>query len=193
MAPEVVHGREYDGCCDWWSIGIILYECLYGATPFYDTSRDIIKRKIVAWQKYLRFPSRPRIQRPQSLRPIQLEDVRPLAIDLICRLIIDPQRRLSLEGIKSHEFFREERIFNWGRLMHTEPPFVPERFPGSIDQWFESEDKIGPMDDKYKRPRDKILRDPACGPIAMEIRKQTAFLGYTFRRSDLVCWLESMA
>ena len=26
MAPEVIRGDPYDGRCDWWSIGIILYE-----------------------------------------------------------------------------------------------------------------------------------------------------------------------
>lgn len=26
MAPEVIRGEHYDGRCDWWSIGIILYE-----------------------------------------------------------------------------------------------------------------------------------------------------------------------
>lgn len=26
MAPEVIRGQSYDGRCDWWSVGIILYE-----------------------------------------------------------------------------------------------------------------------------------------------------------------------
>lgn len=26
MAPEIIKGESYDGRCDWWSIGIILYE-----------------------------------------------------------------------------------------------------------------------------------------------------------------------
>lgn len=30
MAPEVIRGDYYDGRCDWWSIGIIMYECLFG-------------------------------------------------------------------------------------------------------------------------------------------------------------------
>lgn len=36
MAPEVVRGKSYDGRCDWWSIGIILYEV---STPKQRTQR----------------------------------------------------------------------------------------------------------------------------------------------------------
>lgn len=26
MAPEIIRGEKYDGRCDWWSIGIIMFE-----------------------------------------------------------------------------------------------------------------------------------------------------------------------
>lgn len=66
MAPEVIRGEHYDGRCDWWSIGIILYEveamvscflrllltqcllqCLYGYTPFVCENRADTKMKIL--------------------------------------------------------------------------------------------------------------------------------------------------
>ena len=34
MAPEVIRGEFYDGRCDWWSIGIILYEVLLPPPSF---------------------------------------------------------------------------------------------------------------------------------------------------------------
>lgn len=33
-----------------------------------------------------------------------------------------------------------------------------------------------------KRPRDKLLRDPEVGRVVLEIRKKSAFIGYTYRR-----------
>lgn len=74
MAPEVIRGEHYDGRCDWWSIGIILYEvrnssqewsarkclmhpeqCLYGFTPFACEDRHDTKIKILVSRHFLRF------------------------------------------------------------------------------------------------------------------------------------------
>ena len=41
MAPEVIRGDQYDGRCDWWSIGIILYECLFGKSEAHCCMGDI--------------------------------------------------------------------------------------------------------------------------------------------------------
>lgn len=38
---------------------------------------------------------------------------------------------------------------------------------------------------KKRRPRDKLLRDKKVGMRVMEVRKQTAFLGYTYRRNPI--------
>ena len=38
IAPEVLMDSSYDKEVDWWSVGIIFYEMLFGFTPFIEVT-----------------------------------------------------------------------------------------------------------------------------------------------------------
>ena len=56
IAPEVFAQTGYGLECDWWSLGVIMYECLIGYPPFYADDPMATCRKIVNWRKTLVFP-----------------------------------------------------------------------------------------------------------------------------------------
>ena len=35
LAPQVLNGKGYDFSADWWSLGILSYEMVFGLPPFY--------------------------------------------------------------------------------------------------------------------------------------------------------------
>ena len=51
MAPEILatHNKRmqgYDKSVDWWAIGILTYELMVGATPFFHNNRSNLEKKI---------------------------------------------------------------------------------------------------------------------------------------------------
>lgn len=63
MAPEVYERVGYTKLCDWWSLGVILYEMLIGYPPFCSENPlgciDVILEtysKVLSWQHTLVFP-----------------------------------------------------------------------------------------------------------------------------------------
>ncbi|XP_043250460.1 ribosomal protein S6 kinase alpha-5-like isoform X1 [Colletes gigas] len=122
MAPEVVRGGSagHDIAVDWWSVGVLTYELLTGASPFTvegekNTQQDISRR----------------ILKTDPPIPSHLS---PTVQDFILRLLVkDPRQRLGggpddARELKEHSFFRKASPpFNWQTLERRQipPPFVP--------------------------------------------------------------------
>ena len=65
IAPEVFTHQGYGYPCDWWSLGVIMYEMLIGWAPFSvpdgGNEREVARR-IIDWKHFLSFP----VDRPIS-------------------------------------------------------------------------------------------------------------------------------
>jgi serine/threonine protein kinase len=56
MCPEILNGHTYSTKSDVWSIGIIIYQMLYGKTPHRASSLEELVHKVN--KKVIRFPQR---------------------------------------------------------------------------------------------------------------------------------------
>ncbi|XP_034639484.1 serine/threonine-protein kinase ULK3 isoform X1 [Trachemys scripta elegans] len=96
MAPEMVCQRQYDARVDLWSVGVILYEALFGRPPFFSKSFAELEEKIRS-NRVIELPSRPRLS--QECR------------DLLQRLLErDPLQRISFEEFFAHPFVDMEHM-----------------------------------------------------------------------------------
>lgn len=113
LAPEIIRGDGHGSSVDWWTLGVFLYELIYGRTPFKGLGNEDTLSNAVS--SMLEFPEGP--------------DVGLHAKDLIQRLLVkDPEERLgSVRGaaeIKGHPFFAG---LNWALIRCAAPPEVPGR------------------------------------------------------------------
>ena len=57
IAPEILQGKGYSLSCDFWSLGICMYEIFYGMYPFGHTANEVIDIYKEVLKKNLSFPS----------------------------------------------------------------------------------------------------------------------------------------
>ena len=115
LAPEVVENKGYGEEIDWWSVGIIFYEMLFGMTPFFEGTQEQIIDKIKNFKKYLVVPDK-----------VENKNISKEARKLIYDFLEYKDKRLGLNGIdeiKRHPFFKN---FDWDNIRNTKPPFIPK-------------------------------------------------------------------
>lgn len=118
ISPEVLKSQGGQGCygseCDWWSVGVFLYELLVGDTPFYADSLVGTYGKIMDHKNSLNFPDD--------------VEVSSQAKHLICSFLSDRSQRLGTNGIdeiRSHPFFSNDQ-WTFDNIRDCVPPVVPE-------------------------------------------------------------------
>lgn len=57
IAPEVIKGSGHTSAVDWWTLGILIYEMLYGTTPFKGKNRNATFANIL--REDIPFPDSP--------------------------------------------------------------------------------------------------------------------------------------
>lgn len=101
MAPEILHRRRYDARVDLWSIGVILYECLFGAPPFSAPSVEELIHLIKATTT-LNVPTTHLVR--SGGREVEREISKDCQNLMHCLLRPDPRDRITFDDFFSHPF-----------------------------------------------------------------------------------------
>eukprot|EP00486_Rosalina_sp_Unknown_P008849 CAMPEP_0201591778 /NCGR_PEP_ID=MMETSP0190_2-20130828/189855_1 /ASSEMBLY_ACC=CAM_ASM_000263 /TAXON_ID=37353 /ORGANISM="Rosalina sp." /LENGTH=494 /DNA_ID=CAMNT_0048050249 /DNA_START=31 /DNA_END=1515 /DNA_ORIENTATION=- len=162
IALEVLYQKGYDKMVDWWSMGVIMFECLCGYAPFH-ANDPLATCKMVDWWSmgvimfeclcgYAPFHANDplatcrKIVRYQRYFKIPGDiKLTKQAVDLMNNLVCPAHRRIGWEKITAHPWFKK---LDWDNLGDISPAFKPnlknefdaKYFDESIEQEFDDLD-----------------------------------------------------
>jgi serine/threonine protein kinase len=109
MSPEQLNGDHYDKSVDWWAVGIIIFELLFGKNPFnlededmnFDEYKECIEENEIPFQSEFEYSC----------------DIKDLISLLLNK---DKSKRLkNIDQIKSHVWFKNT---NWKGIHDRKVP-----------------------------------------------------------------------
>ncbi len=119
--PEMITYSGHSFMCDWWSLGILIYELIYGNTPYFSIDKtrmfDLINSGSISHPKFIQIEGE---EKPRNYK------VSEEAKNLISKLLEkDPGTRLGrlgLDEIKKHPFFSGINFYDL-KKKKVKPPF----------------------------------------------------------------------
>ncbi|OHT07622.1 Serine/threonine-protein kinase Sgk1 [Tritrichomonas foetus] len=140
LSPELIMRQPYSFEIDWWALGVVMYEMIFGYGPFYRENFNEMFRRII--EDPVSFPS-------NTDRKL---------ISLIFGLLTkDPSKRYKFREIKSSPFFAD---LNWDDVycMNVKPPFIPKIKNPTMPTYFDREFTM-------EQPADSIVT-PLVGSVS---------------------------
>ncbi|KAF7215302.1 serine/threonine-protein kinase LATS2 isoform X1 [Nothobranchius furzeri] len=167
IAPEVLLRKGYTQLCDWWSVGVILFEMLVGQPPFLASTPTETQIKVINWESTLQVPPQVKLS--------------PEAVDIIGHLCCSAEDRLGANGageIKAHPFFAEVDFSS--NLRQQLAPYRPKiAHPMDTSNFDPVEEEGGPGAWSDSGDSTRAL-DVLCSPHGKH--PEHAFYEFTFRR-----------
>ncbi|KAK9760077.1 Serine/threonine kinase [Basidiobolus ranarum] len=145
MAPEMFSAHGYSTTVDWWSLGVVFYEAIYGQRPF--TFDNVEKVREAIQLAEIPFPT------VSKTGPVTEECISAmkgfLERDITKRLGCGPDGFLR---IQQHPFFQD---IDWDKLEQKKckPPFVPSQTQSNFDIAYDLEELLLEQNPLEARPR----------------------------------------
>ena len=114
IAPEILQGKGYSLSCDFWSLGVCMYEIFYGIYPFGNNANEVIDIYKEVLKKNLNFPKDSH----------KFGKVNDFIKQLLAKKV--NERICNYSKLKQKDFFQN---FDFNKLndFQLEPPFKPEK------------------------------------------------------------------